>query len=396
MKGFINLTHTNNARVDRKIDKLSNGTYVVGNIPKINENGELEDSGYNRLIHVISDITELKNIEVGYIMLYIGVDTIYNGFPITSNKMYQYEIINTGSHDNIIIKYKFVEVLDYLTSTEIQTIVNDINTDINGIKELIPAQATSSNKLADKDFVNSSIATSTATYRGNYNIVSDLNLSKNATYLDVATALSTTISTSDNNDYCFVQIPISDLTPTSIERIDRYKYNGSAWSYEYTLNNSGFTSNQWNAINSGATTENINDIANKVNKSTTIAGIDLQDNITTEELQNALSDNAHRFVTDAEKTAYNNKANKSIIADYTLVVANWSNNTYTLNVTGKTENNNAIVSNSNTGTDADVLANAQAIANANIYKITDNGTSLTFTCETTPITDLRVQVEVYD
>lgn len=110
------------------------------------------------------------------------------------------------------------------------------------------------------------------------------------------------------------------------------------------------------------------------------------------------------FETDTKKfkmgdgsTAWNSLGyiNKSIIADYTLTASNWNNNSYTLSVTGKTANNNAIVSNSNTGTNQEVLANANAIADANIYKITDNGTSLTLVCETTPTTNLKIQVEVY-
>jgi len=71
-------------------------------------------------------------------------------------------------------------------------------------KDLIPVQASSSNQLADKDFVNSSIATATATYGGSYNLVSDLELSLNATQEQIATALASAIDISDNNDYCFV------------------------------------------------------------------------------------------------------------------------------------------------------------------------------------------------
>ena len=41
----------------------------------------------------------------------------------------------------------------------------------DAIKEVIPEQASSSNKLADKDFVNSSIATNTANFLGTYNII---------------------------------------------------------------------------------------------------------------------------------------------------------------------------------------------------------------------------------
>ena len=124
---------------------------------------------------------------------------------------------------------------------------------VDAIEELIPVQATSHNQLADKDFVNSSIATSTATFRGTYNVVTDLHLSTSATHQQVATALGNTISVADNNDYCFVEIPTSDLTPTETLQVDRYKYNGTSWSFEYTLNNSGYTSAQWKAINSGIT-----------------------------------------------------------------------------------------------------------------------------------------------
>ena len=121
------------------------------------------------------------------------------------------------------------------------------------VVSLIPTQATSSNKLADKNFVNSSIATATSTYRGNYNQVSDLNLSVSSTTSQVATALATKIATADNNDYCYVQVPTSDSTPTQIQRIDRYKHNGTSWLFEYSLNNSGFTAAQWEAINSNIT-----------------------------------------------------------------------------------------------------------------------------------------------
>ena len=122
------------------------------------------------------------------------------------------------------------------------------------VTALIPAQASASNQLADKDFVNSSIATATATYRGSYNLVSDLGLTTAATESQIGTALASAVSDEDNNDYAFVQIPTSDATPTEIARTDRYKYNGSAWVFEYSLNNSGYTAAQWAAINSGITT----------------------------------------------------------------------------------------------------------------------------------------------
>ena len=90
-----------------------------------------------------------------------------------------------------------------------------------------------------------------------------------------------------------------------------------------------------------------------------------------------------------------NISKKSTIAEYTLSASNWSNNEYTLSVTGKTSSNNAVVTNSNSGlANSDVLANSNAIAGANIYRIVDNGTSLTFVCENTPTVDIKIQVEV--
>lgn len=122
---------------------------------------------------------------------------------------------------------------------------------------LIPAAASPSNQLADKDFVNSSVATATATHQGTYNLVTDLGLTVSATQQQIATAIAAKMTalgrTPDNNDYVFVQVPTANDKPTEIARIDRYKYNGSAWGFEYSLNNSGFTAAQWAAINSGIT-----------------------------------------------------------------------------------------------------------------------------------------------
>lgn len=123
---------------------------------------------------------------------------------------------------------------------------------IESILLLIPSAASALNQLADKSFVNSSIATASATFRGTYNLVSDLHLSVSASHQDIATALASVVATADNNDYCFVQIPTSD-TSSDIRVTERYKFNGTAWAYEYDLNNSGFTAQQWAAINSTIT-----------------------------------------------------------------------------------------------------------------------------------------------
>lgn len=105
-------------------------------------------------------------------------------------------------------------------------------TDIDNIQALIPAQATPSNQLADKAFVNSSISTSTATFRGTYDTLEELEA-----------------VTADENDYGFVVS--TDAAGNTV--YNRYKYSNSTWVFEYALNNSSFTSEQWAAINSGIT-----------------------------------------------------------------------------------------------------------------------------------------------
>ena len=167
--------------------------------------------------------------------------------------------------------------------------ITSVEDDVDDIQELIPVQATPQNQLADKDFVNSSIATSTATFRETYNVVTDLHLSTSATHQQVATALGNIISVADNNDYCFVEIPTDDLTPTETLQVDRYKYNGTSWSFEYTLNNSGYTSAQWKAINSGITSGKVTQYDNyatsKQDTLTAGSGISLQNgNINTQNI----------------------------------------------------------------------------------------------------------------
>ena len=121
-------------------------------------------------------------------------------------------------------------------------------TALTAVTVLIPSAATASNQLADKAFVNSSIATNTATFRG----TSAAGLTE-AQFLTWANSL-----THDLNDYVFWQTADGGNTV-----FKRYKYNGSNWMYEYSLNNSSFTADQWAAINSGATATSISNILSK-------------------------------------------------------------------------------------------------------------------------------------
>ncbi len=123
--------------------------------------------------------------------------------------------------------------------TKTSQLVNDSNyttaTQLNKVTELIPNTVTADNQLADKNFVNSSISTATAEFRGTVENLEDLNN-----------------LIADINDYAFYKH--KDENGNTV--FDRYKFNGQ-WGYEYTLNNSSFTAEQWATINSGLTANSI-------------------------------------------------------------------------------------------------------------------------------------------
>lgn len=80
------------------------------------------------------------------------------------------------------------------------------------------------------------------------------------------------------------------------------------------------------------------DLTNYVQKTTTIAGVDLQDSITVAEMQTALSDTTHRFVTDTEKTTWSGKQDAIEDISFTANDEGWSatadsNGFYTLTIT---------------------------------------------------------------
>lgn len=122
--------------------------------------------------------------------------------------------------------------------SSLQTQITANGTVISSINEKIPTAATASNQLADKAYVNSSIATATAAFKGTFTSLDDLK------------AVS-----ADDNDYAFY----SHVDKAGNTQYDRYKYayNSTSkayeWVLEYTLNNSSFTADQWASINSEVT-----------------------------------------------------------------------------------------------------------------------------------------------
>ena len=137
-----------------------------------------------------------------------------------------------------------VDLTNYITTATERNNWNTASTNINTLWAKVPsATFNTGNELADKAFVNSSISTATATFRG-----TNTTATTESAFLTWANGL-----THDLNDYVFWKT-IDDVGNTTYKR---YKYDGSNWVWEYDLNNSSFTADQWSAINSGITSTHV-------------------------------------------------------------------------------------------------------------------------------------------
>ena len=115
---------------------------------------------------------------------------------------------------------------------------------ISDIERLLPTAVSPENQLADKNFVNSTVATNTAYY-----------ISDNGHPFASLAQLEAYTGTLTNNDFAFVVGTDSAGNTT----YTRYKYNADSqeWAEEYVLNNSPFTAAQWAAINSAITNNDV-------------------------------------------------------------------------------------------------------------------------------------------
>lgn len=130
----------------------------------------------------------------------------------------------------------FFTALEKARAENVEGILREL---INVINSKIPSNATDENQLADKDFVNSSISTNTAYPIGTFSSFEELEA-----YSEELT----------NNDYAYV------IVNESGNRVfKRYKWNEKTqkWKYEFDLNTTGFTAEQWATINSKITTETL-------------------------------------------------------------------------------------------------------------------------------------------
>lgn len=173
------------------------------------------------------------------------------------------------------------------------------------------------------DFVNSSVATNTANFLGTIS-ESSLGLDYTATNALIALALNVHSweRTPTNNDYCFVSV--NDPQTTDVDEYRRFKFNGSVWAYEYTLNNSSFTQPQWDAINSGLTSSD----RTAYNAAVTLLNSHVGD--------------GSIHVTSSEKNAWNGKqdtvstdTDSSAFGDNTTIATGFSSDKLHLNVASR-------------------------------------------------------------
>lgn len=233
--------------------------------------------------------------------------------------------VTIASYNSTIRKYtlekgenfvKTNDVDDSLSSSSTNPVQNKV------IAELVPAQASSSNQLADKSFVNSSISTNTANFIGTFaNVPALLAYAGTVTNNDYAFVVNSVITDNGNDwasttalnaydkdlvtdyDYAWVingsnfdlyrfdiltqtwGLRVANTQKSAVTlntQYNRYKYiaSTSEWDWEFPLNNSSFTASQWASINSGITDTavaqigtNTSNIALKENASNKVTSI---------------------------------------------------------------------------------------------------------------------------
>lgn len=205
--------------------------------------GKLDKSVFDKLFTVHykeGSATEIESLELNYGTWTTGFlsvrgldDTTGSGSGGTDlPEVWESLTKNELPYQDVTINTAHIPVLPQSKVTGLPDALSSLRLGYTGISALIPQAATADNQLADKEFVNSSIATATATFRGTF-----------------ATLEALKAAEADKNDYAFWQHKDEDGNTC----YDKYTYDGSAWKFEYRLNNSSFTAAQWGAINSGIT-----------------------------------------------------------------------------------------------------------------------------------------------
>ena len=177
-----------------------------------------------------------------------------------------------------------LNVLDGITASTtelnyVDGVTSNVQTQLNTITGKIPSAATSSNQLADKAFVNSSINAVAAYY-----VTADTSGNAFATHAALVAGpyyYDGAARTPTKNDYAIVLVDEDHNSAST-----RYTYTGSQWAFQYVVNDTAMTQSQINAINSGITSTKVGNYDNHI-ADTTI------------------------HVTSTDKTNWNNKVDKT-------------------------------------------------------------------------------------
>ena len=242
-----------------KADKVSGAT--AGNFAGLDSNGNLTDSGKKASDFATSAQGNKADTAIQ------GVKV--NGTELTKDSLNKVDITAvTGIKGSSESTYRIGQVsitagnVGAYTTAEVDAALA-LKEDAANKKQTVNASSVTEfpSSAAVAAFVNSSIATATANFLGNYTLT-DLGLTYPATNAQIEGALGSYTwpagVSPTNNDYVLVSINSGtdpDTGEPIIDEYRRFKYNDgeSSWAYEYTLNNSSFTSAQWSAINSGIT-----------------------------------------------------------------------------------------------------------------------------------------------
>lgn len=284
---------------------------------------------------------------------------------------------------------------------------------ISSIENVVPDSASAANKLTTEGFVNSSIQNNAANFRGTWSTWSDVPTDDDDYPVDAYDSkIPTTndyMSVQDASDYSDAVYELGSLVGSwRFSYTGKWSVNGkSGWKPEYKLNDEPFTDAQNNAINSGITSSGVSQITTNKNDISTLSG-----KVTTNE--NAITTINGKFdssITSSNKAQGKNyidgelakKSNISITEAFTLEVANWSNNTYSIDVSEyitdiDKQGINLIPYMANTS--AATETNTLRVAEANIYysvvNISGSTKTLVLYCKNVPVSDIIIQLEFYN
>lgn len=263
-------SHINNLNNPHQVTKSQIGLSEVDNTSDMNK--PISTAVQNQLNVINNEIDEIE------FDLAEHIGNFENPHQVTKNQIGLNNVDNTSDLDKPIstltqnalnrLSDDLANEINRSTSKDDEideTLQNEMNTrveehaeiqnDIDKINAKIPIQASSTNQLADKDFVNSTINSSVATFRGNF-----------ATKAALDAWQLANPSVAKNNDYCYVE-----QDETRNNESWRYIYvveNGvGSWQAQFKVNDTPFTAEQLAAINSGATAQIINSISSKLTAS---------------------------------------------------------------------------------------------------------------------------------